>query len=100
MNTYLIAIIIILCSLTLVTLLTLALRRRISINPENLRPQFDAVIAENRRVEQTARDEFGRQREESSRAATALREEVSTNINTGLETLLNRQGEAQQTIEA
>jgi DNA recombination protein RmuC len=100
MNTYLLIATIIISSLTLLTLLAVALRRRISVDPENLRPQFDAVIAENRRIEQSARDEFGRQREESSRAATALREEVATNINGGLETLLNRQGEAQHATEA
>jgi len=67
---------------------------------EILRPQFDAVIAENRRIEQSGRDEFTRQREESSRAAYALRDEVATNMNTGLETLLSRQGDARLGIEA
>ncbi len=99
MYSYLLIATVILCALTLLLLIAVAIRRRIAIDPEALRPQFDAVIAENRRIEQSARDEFARQREESSGAATALREEVSTNINTGLETLLGRQGGAQQAIE-
>jgi DNA recombination protein RmuC len=99
MNSYLPIITFLLSALTLVLLGITALRRRISIDPESLRPQFDAVVAENRRTEQSTRDEFGRQREEAARAATALRQEVSSNIKTGLETLLNRQAEAHQTIE-
>lgn len=100
MNTYLLITCIVLSFLTLLTLLALALRRRVSIDPQSLSPQFDSVIADNRRAEQSTRGEFGRQREESSRAAAALREEVTTNIKTGLETLLTRQSEAQQNIEA
>ena len=99
MNSYLLIATVILGALTLLLLIVVATRRRIAIDPETLRPQFDAVIAESRRIEQSARDEFTRQREESSGAAAALREEVATNINTGLETLLNRQGEAQQATE-
>jgi DNA recombination protein RmuC len=100
MNSYLLITAVLVSTLTLVVLSLLVFRRRVSIDPESLRPQFDVVLAENRRVEQSTRDEFGRQREESSRAAAALREEVSSNINTGLQTLMNRQGEAQQTIES
>ena len=100
MNSYLSLVTVILCALTLLLLIVVATRRRMAIDPQTLRPQFDAIIAESRRIEQSARDEFGRQREESSRLATALREEVATNINGGLETLLNRQGEAQQATEA
>src|ERR1041384_8032085 len=100
MNSYLLIATVILSALTLVLLIVVAMRRRVAIDPEALRPQFDAAIAESRRIEQSCRDEFERQRGESAGAAAALREEVSTNINTGLETLLNRQGEAQQATEA
>ncbi|SRR6266567_95923 len=99
MNSYLLLATVILSALTLLILIVVATRRRIAIDPETLRPQFDAVLAESRRIEQSARDEFGRQREESSHSATALRDEVTTNINGGLETLLNRQGEAQRATE-
>jgi DNA recombination protein RmuC len=74
-------------------------RRRNPVDPETFRPLLD----ETRRVETSLRDEFTRARGESTRDALALREEVGHRISSGLETLLNRQGEAQlrseQTIE-
>lgn len=91
MNTYLLIAIVLLNIGFLIALL----RRRSGFDPETLRPLFD----ETRRVETSLRDEFTRQRGESTRDAQALREEVGVRISSGLETLLNRQGEAQRGSE-
>jgi DNA recombination protein RmuC len=77
----------------------LLIRRRPPLDPEALRPQFDAAIAETRRVEQSARDEFTRQRDEAARSATALREEVTAGLTNGLQNLLTRQAEGQRSVE-
>lgn len=60
--------------------LVLLLRRRAGADSEFLRAQFDAMLNEVRRVEQSLRDEFSRQRDEAARAASTLREEVSNQL--------------------
>ncbi len=62
-------------------------------------PLFDNLAEGQRRLEQALRDESTRAREESGRAAAQLREEVAHRMGGGLETLLNRQGEAQRATE-
>jgi DNA recombination protein RmuC len=80
-------------------LLGILLCRRPRLDCDPLRPQFDAAIGETRRVEQSLRDEFSRQRDESTRAAGALREEVVTRMQAGLEGLLARQRESLQRLD-
>src|SRR5688572_17201734 len=57
-------------------LLIVLLRRKAILDPETL----EAIINDQRRIEQSMREEFGRNREESSRAAAHLREELATRI--------------------
>jgi DNA recombination protein RmuC len=99
MPSYWLATLIILAFANLI-LLGLSFWRRSRFHPESLRPQFDAVSSEVRRSENAMREEFRGQREESARSAASLREEVSTRMNFGLESLLRRQAEAQQAVEA
>lgn len=75
-----------------VVLLVLLLRRAKNVDEENL-------LSEVRRVEESVRDEFSRQRDEAARAASTLREEVSHATTSGLERLLTQQGGAQQSVE-
>src|SRR5215208_1075721 len=72
-------------------LLAFLLRQKESIDPAVFRAEFDLLSRESRRMEQSLREEFARNREESGKSGTYLREEVATRIGTGLEVLLNRQ---------
>jgi DNA recombination protein RmuC len=90
----------ILAVLNLALVVAIFFRRRTSTDSQLLQPGFEAIVAESRRVEQSLRDEFSRQRDEAGRAATTLRGEVSKTIMVGLEGLLNRQADAQQLVEA
>jgi DNA recombination protein RmuC len=56
------------------------IRRKASVDMEALRPLVDGLSAETRRVETSLRDEFTRQRGETSRDAQALREEVNARL--------------------
>lgn len=94
-NTYLLVAIL----LINIGLLFAMFRRRTVIDPAALQPSFDGVLDEVRRVEASLRDEFARQRSELRADAQALREEVGAKISGGLETLLNRQSEAQRGTE-
>ncbi|MCI0748263.1 MAG: DNA recombination protein RmuC [Verrucomicrobia subdivision 3 bacterium] len=98
MSSLSVALLIVLAAANLALLIVLFFRRP-RINETALRAQFDLVIGEARRLEQSLRDEFGRLREESGRGATSLRTEVETRINSGMETLLQRQAEARQSTE-
>jgi DNA recombination protein RmuC len=97
-NPWLLAVVI-LATLNLALLVALLLRRRPPLDPEPLRPYLDAVAGEVRRIEQSVRDEFSRQRDEAGGAAKSLRDEISARIGTGLDSLLARQAEAQQSVE-
>ncbi|MCX6904544.1 MAG: DNA recombination protein RmuC [Verrucomicrobia bacterium] len=88
-----------LLAMAAVTLLVVLLRRKAALDPEPLRPQFETVITENRRIEQAMREEFLRQREEEGRNAGTLREEMSGRLEAGLTTLLARQNEERQSLE-
>lgn len=98
MNSALLAAILVL-GIANATLLVLLLRRRSVVDVEPLRPSFEALSSESRRAEQSLRDEFARNREESNRSGAVLREEVSKRMTEGLEGLLKRHLESQQTIE-
>jgi DNA recombination protein RmuC len=95
-DTYLLAA---LCLLNIGFLIAWFFRRRPAVDLEELHPLTENLLAEIRRVETSLRDEFTRQRGESGRDSQALREEVSTRISGGLDTLLNRQGEAQRSTD-
>jgi DNA recombination protein RmuC len=95
-NTYLL---IALCILNAGVLIAWFFRRRAADDSETLRPLFENLLAEIRRVETSLRDEFSRQRTDSGREAQALREEVNNRISGGLDTLLKRQADAQRTNE-
>lgn len=99
MNGYLIGALVVLTCLNLGLVIILVLRRRVPIDPETLRPQFDSILVETRRIEQALRDELARQREEEGRTGALLREEIGNRIGDGLESLLKRQGEAQRSAE-
>jgi len=58
-------------------LIVFVLRRRISVDSDGLRPQFESLLAETRRVESSLRDEFGRQREEGDGRLSRLRQELN-----------------------
>jgi DNA recombination protein RmuC len=89
-----------LCVLNLGLIAGIFFRWRAPIDPEQLRPVVEDVSAEIRRVETSLRDEFTRQRGESGRDSQSLREEVTARISGGLDTLLNRQAEAQRSTDA
>jgi DNA recombination protein RmuC len=80
-------------------LLVCLLRRKTVIDPGLLRPYFEGISSDSRRVEQTMHEEFARHRAESGRVGCDLRDEVATRISNGLEALFNRQGEAQRASE-
>ena len=88
-----------LAALNLLILAALYFRRRVDIDPEVLRPQFENISNEARRIEQALRDECARQRDESGRSGTSLREEVGSRLSAGLETLLKRQAESHDATE-
>jgi DNA recombination protein RmuC len=90
----------ILCLLNIGLIAAWFFRRRAAIDPELLRPAVEPLLNEVRRVETSLRDEFTRQRGESGRDSQALREEVTARISGGLDTLLNRQAEAQRSADA
>src|SRR5262245_52849738 len=98
MSSFSVTLLIILACANLALLIVLLFRRP-RFDEAALRPQFDSVVGEARRVEQSLRDEFSRLREESGRGATSLRSEVETRINSGMETLLQRQAEARQSTD-
>lgn len=99
MNSYWFIILGALALLNLVLGAILVFRRRPPLDLEPLRPQFDAVTAEARRLEESLRLELTRQREESARSAGTLRDELGARLATGLESLLKRQAEAQRSAE-
>jgi DNA recombination protein RmuC len=80
-------------------LLLAFLRRKQAVDPAALRTDLELLSRESQRLEQSLREEFARSREESGRNGTGLREEVANRIGSGLEVLLNRQGEAQKSSE-
>jgi DNA recombination protein RmuC len=86
-------------ALVSVALLVLLLRRKTPVDLQPLQPHFDALAAGQLRLEEALRAESSRQREESARAAMALREELSNRIASGHETLLSRHSEAQRIQE-
>jgi DNA recombination protein RmuC len=81
-------------------LLVLLLRRKAPLDPEPLRPLFEAGVAESRRIEQALREELSRARDEAGRNTAATREELSARLQTGLTALLDRQAEERQATEA
>lgn len=99
MNWYAFVPLAVLSLVNLALLIFLVARRRVSLDAELLRPQFEAALAETRRLDVSLREEFTRQREESGRASAGLREEVSKGIKSGMESLLTRQAEAQRAVE-
>jgi DNA recombination protein RmuC len=80
-------------------LLAFLLRRKPAADPATFRAEFELLSRESRRMEQSLREEFARNREESGKSGTNLREEVAHRIGTGLEVLLNRQADAQRASE-
>jgi DNA recombination protein RmuC len=99
MNNYLLWIQIALILLLLSGLLIMLLRRPPAVDFETFRPHFEVAAADNRRTEQAVLGGFERQRGESNRDASALREELATSISKGLENLLGRQNECQGKID-
>ena len=85
--------------LNLVLLTVLLWRRQPPLDATPLRPHFDSVLGETRRVEQSLREEMSRQREEANRSAAALREEIANRLSAGLEGLLCRHNETQRSAE-
>ncbi len=98
MNTPLIVVLLILVLANLIVAI-LVLVRRGTAESEPVRPLLEGLMGETRRVEQSLRDELGRQREEAARGGGLLREELSGQVRTGLESLLARQDEGRRGTE-
>jgi DNA recombination protein RmuC len=98
MDTVLLTVILV-AVLAAVVLQVILLTRRPALDAESLRPHFETVLAELRRVESAQREEFSRQREEEARRGAALREEMSTRLDGGLATLLDRQNDGRASTE-
>src|SRR2546425_624854 len=79
-------------------LLGLLIWRRPRLDSESLRRDVDAAVREVRRIETAFREEARAQRDEAGLAAGNLRKEISGSLNAGLEGLLKRQAEAQQSF--
>src|SRR5262245_28986711 len=67
------------------------------LNP--IRPLFDAVTADIRRLEESLRTEFSRDREEASRGAAALRDEMGTGLRAGFEGFQARQEDGKRSAD-
>lgn len=77
----------------------LLLRRKLALDPSVFRAEFDALSRETRHIDESLREESARQREESNRSATALRDEISRRMESGMDVLMNRQAESQRASE-
>lgn len=80
-------------------LLAFLFRRKETVDSGTFRAEFEALLRESRRIEESLREEFARNREENGKNGANLREEVASRIGSGLEVLLNRQADAQRSSD-
>ncbi|MBL9139266.1 MAG: DNA recombination protein RmuC [Verrucomicrobiales bacterium] len=66
---------------------------------DDLRPLFDSIVAETRRLEESLRAELGRHREEGGRAASGLREELANQLRDGFSIAHQQQSDGQRAAE-